>query len=107
MLQRRRSSERKWTHADASVVMLSGVRDVEAVAAAAQGLEGVAFREDEKPRLQADLGDKNFLMLRNHGLLTVGKTIADSLDLRRDWFEPSHHVAATQNHGQPNRLYSR
>ncbi|RTL32069.1 MAG: class II aldolase/adducin family protein [Burkholderiales bacterium] len=40
--------------------------------------EGVAFREEEKPRLQADLGDKNFLMLRNHGLLTVGRTIADA-----------------------------
>jgi ribulose-5-phosphate 4-epimerase/fuculose-1-phosphate aldolase len=40
--------------------------------------EGVAFREDEKPRLQADMGDANFLMLRNHGLLTVGKTIADA-----------------------------
>jgi ribulose-5-phosphate 4-epimerase/fuculose-1-phosphate aldolase len=42
------------------------------------GYEGVAFREDEKPRLQADLGHANFLMLRNHGLLTVGKTIADA-----------------------------
>jgi ribulose-5-phosphate 4-epimerase/fuculose-1-phosphate aldolase len=40
--------------------------------------EGVAFREDEKPRLQADLGDRRFLMLRNHGLLTVGRTIADA-----------------------------
>jgi ribulose-5-phosphate 4-epimerase/fuculose-1-phosphate aldolase len=40
--------------------------------------EGVAFREEEKPRLQADLGEKNFLMLRNHGLLTVGRTIADA-----------------------------
>ncbi len=40
--------------------------------------EGVAFRPDEKPRLQADLGKANFLMLRNHGLLTVGKTIADA-----------------------------
>jgi len=40
--------------------------------------EGVAFRDDEKPRLQADLGEANFLMLRNHGLLTVGKTIADA-----------------------------
>ena len=40
--------------------------------------EGVAFREEEKPRLQADLGDKNFLMLRKHGLLTVGRTIADA-----------------------------
>jgi ribulose-5-phosphate 4-epimerase/fuculose-1-phosphate aldolase len=40
--------------------------------------EGVALREDEQPRLQADLGDKNFLMLRNHGLLTVGPTVADA-----------------------------
>ncbi len=40
--------------------------------------EGVAFRDEEKPRLQADLGRANFLMLRNHGLLTVGKTIADA-----------------------------
>ena len=40
--------------------------------------EGVAFRDEEKPRLQADLGARNFLMLRNHGLLTVGRTIADA-----------------------------
>ena len=40
--------------------------------------EGVAFRPDEKPRLQADLGDANFLCLRNHGLLTVGPTVADA-----------------------------
>ena len=40
--------------------------------------EGVAFRDEEKPRLQADLGSANFLMLRNHGLLTCGKTIADA-----------------------------
>ena len=42
------------------------------------GYEGVALNADEKPRLVADLGDKNFLMLRNHGLLTLGKTIADA-----------------------------
>jgi ribulose-5-phosphate 4-epimerase/fuculose-1-phosphate aldolase len=40
--------------------------------------EGVAFRADEKPRLQADLGRKQFLCLRNHGLLTVGPTVADA-----------------------------
>ena len=40
--------------------------------------EGVALRDDEKPRLQADLGHANYLMLRNHGLLTVGRTIADA-----------------------------
>jgi ribulose-5-phosphate 4-epimerase/fuculose-1-phosphate aldolase len=40
--------------------------------------EGVALRDDEKPRLVADLGDKSYLMLRNHGLLTVGATIPDA-----------------------------
>jgi ribulose-5-phosphate 4-epimerase/fuculose-1-phosphate aldolase len=40
--------------------------------------EGVALRDDEKPRLQADIGNANYLMLRNHGLLTVGCSIADA-----------------------------
>lgn len=40
--------------------------------------EGVALRDDEKPRLVRDLGDNRFLMLRNHGLLTVGSSIADA-----------------------------
>lgn len=40
--------------------------------------EGVALNNDEKPRLARDLGDKSFFMLRNHGLLTVGETIADA-----------------------------
>jgi ribulose-5-phosphate 4-epimerase/fuculose-1-phosphate aldolase len=40
--------------------------------------EGVALREDEKPRLQADLGKNNYLMLRNHGLLTCGATVASA-----------------------------
>ena len=40
--------------------------------------EGVALRDDEKPRLVSDLGHNDFLMLRNHGLLTLGSTIADA-----------------------------
>lgn len=40
--------------------------------------EGVALNEEEKPRLVRDLGDKVFYMLRNHGLLTLGNTIADA-----------------------------
>ncbi len=40
--------------------------------------EGVALRDEEKPRLVHDLGEKNFLMLRNHGLLTVADSIADA-----------------------------
>jgi ribulose-5-phosphate 4-epimerase/fuculose-1-phosphate aldolase len=40
--------------------------------------EGVAIREDEKLRLQADLGTADYLMLRNHGLLVVGRSVADA-----------------------------
>src|SRR5688572_27089532 len=40
--------------------------------------EGLALRDDEKPRLVNDLGNNDFLMLRNHGLLTLGATIADA-----------------------------
>lgn len=40
--------------------------------------EGIALRGDEKPRLVQSLGDKMFLMLRNHGLLTVGGSPADA-----------------------------
>ncbi len=40
--------------------------------------EGVALREDEKPRLQKDLGSNTYLMLRNHGLLTVGPSVAEA-----------------------------
>jgi len=40
--------------------------------------EGPALRDDEKPRLVADLGDHRHLILRNHGLLTVGETAAEA-----------------------------
>lgn len=40
--------------------------------------EGVALNHEEKARLQADLGQNNFLMLHNHGLLTCAGTIADT-----------------------------
>ncbi len=40
--------------------------------------EGVALVDDEKPRLVHDLGDKRYMMLRNHGLLTVGRTVAEA-----------------------------
>jgi ribulose-5-phosphate 4-epimerase/fuculose-1-phosphate aldolase len=40
--------------------------------------EGIALYEDEKPRLVADLGSKMSLMLRNHGMLTLGKNCADA-----------------------------
>ena len=42
------------------------------------GYEGIALRDDEKPRMQQDLGDKRFLILRNHGLLVVGDSVPDA-----------------------------
>jgi ribulose-5-phosphate 4-epimerase/fuculose-1-phosphate aldolase len=40
--------------------------------------EGVALEDDEKPRLVRDLGTRRFLMLRNHGLLTMGRSVAEA-----------------------------
>jgi len=50
------------------------------------GYEGLAVRDDEKPRLQKDLGTNGYLMLRNHGLLVVGKDIPEAF-LRMYFFE--------------------
>lgn len=40
--------------------------------------EGVAVDLDERPRLQKDLGDKNIMLLRNHGTLALGATVAEA-----------------------------
>lgn len=40
--------------------------------------EGLAVESDEIKRLQDDLGNANFMLLRNHGALTMGETIGDA-----------------------------
>ena len=40
--------------------------------------EGVTTREGEQERLVAALADKNWLIMRNHGLLAVGATPAQA-----------------------------
>jgi len=40
--------------------------------------EGLAVETGEKDRLVADLGETHVMILRNHGLLTVGETVADA-----------------------------
>lgn len=40
--------------------------------------EGLATDLDERERLVRDLGDNRVLVLRNHGLLTVGRTVAEA-----------------------------
>ncbi len=62
--------------------------------------EGVAFRPDEKPRLQADLGDKTYLMLRNHGLLTVGRSVAEAF-LNMYLFEATCQIQVMAQAGGP------
>ena len=82
---------------DAGCVMHVHTPDGTAVASCADGLkplnqtaqlvtgdlayhdyEGVALDHDERPRLQHDLGSKNLMLLRNHGTLTVGRTVAEA-----------------------------
>jgi ribulose-5-phosphate 4-epimerase/fuculose-1-phosphate aldolase len=38
--------------------------------------EGVATATEERERLAADIGDKHLMILRNHGTLTLGRSIA-------------------------------
>jgi ribulose-5-phosphate 4-epimerase/fuculose-1-phosphate aldolase len=42
--------------------------------------EGIALDHDERPRLQRDLGNKNHMLLRNHGTLTVGRSVAAAFE---------------------------
>lgn len=43
--------------------------------------EGIALSLSERERLVADLGNHNAMILRNHGLLTCGRTVADAFKL--------------------------
>ena len=40
--------------------------------------EGVTTDREEQPRLVANLGDKKLLILRNHGLLAMGRTVSQA-----------------------------
>ena len=61
----------------------------------------MAIRDDEKARLQNDLGESNYLMLRNHGLLTVGKSIEDAF-LQMYTFENTCRIQVDALAGQTN-----
>ncbi len=72
--------------------------------------EGLALQADEKPRLQASLGGNHFLMLRNHGLLTVGASVAQAW-LNMYFFETACRIqidaqagGAALNHVEPSVL---
>ena len=40
--------------------------------------EGVTLRQDECERIADDLGEKSIMVLKNHGLLTTGETVAEA-----------------------------
>lgn len=42
--------------------------------------EGVVLEMDERARLLANLGDCEVMLLRNHGVLAVGKTVAEAFN---------------------------
>jgi ribulose-5-phosphate 4-epimerase/fuculose-1-phosphate aldolase len=50
---------------------------------AGHNFEGFAQEEDEVPRILSDLGDKFCLMMWNHGLLTVGRTLGEAFQYMR------------------------
>jgi len=56
--------------------------------------EGIALNLDEQKRLVEDLGDKNSLILRNHGLLTVGTTPAQAF-LRMFYLDKACEIQVT------------
>ena len=43
--------------------------------------EGIAFDLSERDRLTADLGDRFAMVLRNHGLLSCGLTVAEAFEI--------------------------
>jgi hypothetical protein len=53
--------------------------------------EGVALDTDERARLIADLGPHNVLLLHNHGVLTLARTIPEALILAY-YFEKASRV---------------
>ncbi|MGW2346541.1 class II aldolase/adducin family protein [Streptomyces sp. NPDC001661] len=60
--------------------------------------EGVALNLDEQKRLVADLGDHSSMILRNHGLLTVGPTAARTF-LRMYYLDKACEIQTTAQAG--------
>ena len=52
--------------------------------------EGITEDFDERARINADLGRNRALIMRNHGLLTVGKTVREGFVLMKYLIEAAH-----------------
>jgi ribulose-5-phosphate 4-epimerase/fuculose-1-phosphate aldolase len=63
--------------------------------------EGITLHDDEQPRLVASLGNKDILILRNHGLLVCGRTVPEAM-LRMWTLERACQIqCAAQGTGRP------
>ncbi|MBE7246531.1 MAG: class II aldolase/adducin family protein, partial [Actinomycetospora chiangmaiensis] len=63
--------------------------------------EGIALDLDERQRLVADLGDKPVMVLRNHGLLTCGRTVGEAFRLMHNMERSCRAQLAIQAAGAP------
>lgn len=68
--------------------------------------EGVALDLDEQERLVADLGDKNVLILRNHGLLTAGGNVEQAFQLLQGLEKSCQIQIAAQAGGNADLLHA-
>ncbi|NWK98743.1 class II aldolase [Sphingobium lactosutens] len=66
--------------------------------------EGVALIEAERETLRRDLADKDVLILRNHGLLTVGRTVGEAFWLMMQTQRACEIQIAALSGGAPVRL---
>ena len=63
--------------------------------------EGIALDLDERSRLQADLGNRYAMILRNHGLLTCGRTIGEAFEIMQNLEKACEAQIAAQAGGVP------
>lgn len=63
--------------------------------------EGIALDLDERRRLVADIGDKSVMVLRNHGLLTCGRSVGEAFKLMHNLERSCRAQLAVQSAGAP------
>jgi ribulose-5-phosphate 4-epimerase/fuculose-1-phosphate aldolase len=69
--------------------------------------EGIALNLDERERLVADLGPSaRAMVLRNHGLLTLGRSVSEAFILMHNLERACKVQVALQSTGQPIHLVS-
>jgi ribulose-5-phosphate 4-epimerase/fuculose-1-phosphate aldolase len=66
--------------------------------------EGITLDGEESQRLAADLGDRNVMILRNHGLLTCGPTVAHAFAEMRALEDACNVQIMAQAGGGPLRM---